>query len=129
MSKAKELPRFFLPSIEASLNSDHPEHKLGATIYSNGKPISIGVNYYKKTHPKIYKYYSKVKTVHAEVNAAFKVKNKNNLKGSTIVVFRQTKDGCTAMSRPCDSCMNMLKYYGVRKVVYTTLDGYKEEIL
>lgn len=44
-----------------------------------------------------------------------------------IYLYREYKDGKLAPSRPCPSCMAMLKGLGVKKVCYTTENGYAEE--
>lgn len=44
-----------------------------------------------------------------------------------IYLYREYKDGSLAPSRPCPSCMAMLKDFGIKKVYYTTEDGYVEE--
>ena len=45
----------------------------------------------------------------------------------SIYLYREYKDGNLAPSRPCKSCMAMLKEFGVKKIYYTTEDGYVEE--
>ena len=44
-----------------------------------------------------------------------------------IYLYREYKDGNLAPSRPCKSCMAMLKDFGIKKIYYTTEDGYVEE--
>ena len=44
-----------------------------------------------------------------------------------IYLYREYKDGGLAPSRCCPSCMAMLKSLGVKKIFYTTEDGYAEE--
>lgn len=44
-----------------------------------------------------------------------------------IYLYREYKDGSLAPSRPCPSCMAMLKDFGIKKIYYTTEDGYAEE--
>lgn len=44
-----------------------------------------------------------------------------------IYLYREYKDGKLAPSRPCPSCMAMLKDFGIKKIMYTTEDGYVEE--
>ena len=46
-----------------------------------------------------------------------------------IYIYRELKNGTLANSRPCNSCFHMLKDFGVRRVFYTTENGYCEEIL
>lgn len=44
-----------------------------------------------------------------------------------IYLYREYKDGHLACSRPCRSCMAMLKDFGLKHIYYTTDDGYVEE--
>lgn len=44
-----------------------------------------------------------------------------------IYLYREYKDGSLAPSRPCPSCMVMLRDFGVKKIYYTTEQGYVEE--
>lgn len=44
-----------------------------------------------------------------------------------IYLYREYKDGGLAPSRCCPSCMAMLKELGIKKIFYTTEDGYVEE--
>lgn len=46
-----------------------------------------------------------------------------------IYLYREYADGTLAPSRPCPSCMAMLREYGVYKISYTTEDGYATEHL
>ena len=46
-----------------------------------------------------------------------------------IYLYREYKDGRLAPSRPCPSCMAMLKDFGIKRVMYTTKDGFVEEKL
>ena len=44
-----------------------------------------------------------------------------------IYLYREYKDGRLGPSRPCPSCMAMLKELNIKKVYYTTEDGFVEE--
>ena len=44
-----------------------------------------------------------------------------------IYLYREYKNGQIAPSRPCPSCMAMLKELGIKRIAYTTDDGYAEE--
>ena len=68
---------------------------------------------------------------HAEVSLVQKLRWKfgDSLDWSkvTIYLYREYKDGKLAQSRPCPSCMTLLKELGIKKIYYTTEDGYAEE--
>lgn len=55
--------------------------------------------------------------------------NKEDLSRASIYVYRQLKDGSLGMCRPCKACMALIKNLGIRKVYYTTYDGYAEEYI
>jgi tRNA(Arg) A34 adenosine deaminase TadA len=44
-----------------------------------------------------------------------------------IYLYREYKNGSLGPSRPCSSCMIMLKDLGIKRIAYTTEDGYAEE--
>lgn len=44
-----------------------------------------------------------------------------------IYLYREYKDGRLGPSRPCPSCMAMLRELGIKKIYYTTEDGFVEE--
>lgn len=44
-----------------------------------------------------------------------------------IYLYREYKNGKLAPSRPCPSCMAMLRDFGLKKIMYTTEDGFAEE--
>ena len=44
-----------------------------------------------------------------------------------IYLYREYKDGRLAPSRPCPSCMAMLKELNIKRIYYTTEDGFVEE--
>ena len=73
--------------------------------------------------------YDPHKTMHAEMSAVFKALKREDIGGSTIVVYRETKDGQMAMSRPCSVCMKILKSVGVKSAIYTSTDGIVQEFL
>lgn len=110
---------------KAAIRGEHRQHKVGAVIVNRaGNVISMGFNSYK-SHPLM----GPLKTLHAEVSAVTKVKNKQDLQGAEIFVYRGYKDGKNAMSKPCPICEGILRRYGVKRVYYTTHGGFKEETL
>lgn len=115
--------------------SDYPRHKIGCIVVYDNKIIGMGFNS-KKTHPlqKVYNVerFSCDNTphcMHAEVHAlAGLIHNKAiNWKKVSIYNYRETKDGCLAMSKPCPSCMKLIKDLGIKDIYYTSNDGYVYE--
>jgi len=121
MSTDKELPSPFRKAEKASLNSDHLKYKMGAAVYYGKGFLAAGFNS-MKTNPITRKYRS-LKTTHAEISALRKAKSKKkNLRGAEIYIFRKTTHGL-AMSKPCEMCLNELKFEGIKKIYYTSETG------
>lgn len=89
------------------------KHKLGAVLVKKGTPISVGCNQ-TKSNP-----HAPWVGLHAEVQC-LKASGKDELKGSTIFVYRETKKGMPALAKPCQNCMNELREFGIKWVYYTT---------
>lgn len=121
-----DLPSSLKKAKKVAQKADHDTFQIGAMVMQKNTPLSFGFNMQKKTHPKMRQYHAH-KTVHAELAAILKVRHKHDLKGATMVVFRQTKDGIPANSRPCECCQKILREYGFKKIIYTTDGGWAEE--
>ena len=97
--------------------------KVVATLYDKrGKVISIGINSYKKTHPKQFRLAFSVGLkekiyLHAEVDAI--VKNKKR-KAYRIVIKRFDFRGKETMAKPCPICQRAIEEAGIKIVEYTT---------
>ena len=113
-------PKFIRFLHKGILDHDKQEKfKLYALLFNKNILISKGINSSKKTHPLIKRKGFK-KTVHAEINALIRVCNKDLIKGSTMIVYRQNNNGKMAMARPCEMCLNFLKESGVKNIIYST---------
>ena len=124
--------KFFQIAKVISKMSTHKRFKVGAIVVHKNKLISAGTNS-DKSHP-VQKRYDKERgfkthhNCHAEVRAILNSKT-NLLTGCTIYVYRETKNGSLACSRPCPSCLKMIKDYDIRTIYYTTTNGFcKEEL-
>lgn len=106
---------------EASKKSDHHSHKVGCVIVKRNRVIGIGWNL-MKTHPKSPSCY---KNIHAEFHATLNANSK--VKGATVYVFRQQKNGIPAISRPCRYCWDFLLAHGAKQVVYSFEGSFKKE--
>ena len=99
------------------------EHKHGAVIVLHNEIIATGYNYrqYYRCHGF---------SVHAEVDALTKVKNrKNMLSEAEMYVVRISRfnptcpnEFCIKMSKPCRECSKAIMKYGIRRVYYSTTD-------
>lgn len=114
-------PKFFEIAKRLSLFSDHYQHRLGAVLVDKNKVIGLGYNKLKTNPKSTHKY----KAHHAEFDAILN-SERYDLKGCDIYVYRQTKDGNLAISFPCESCYNLIKSKGIRKIYYTDNGMFKE---
>ena len=115
---------------ENSLQSIHHSARIGAVVMQKSVVLSAGFNQLGKTHPYLREageYFHE--SLHAEMNAIFKIKNKEKLEGATVLVYREDRNGHLAMSRPCEMCQKLLQRYKVKKVIYTTNNGLVEELV
>lgn len=135
--------KFFKIAKEIAEESDYKgaiNAKLGAVAVFRHTVIAKSCNQ-NKTHPlqqryNIYRYknpntnhYYPCK-VHAEMSVLAKIRNLDiNFSEVEIYVYRELKSGKRAKARPCAACMRALKDLGLRKIFYTTDDGYCEEII
>ena len=102
-------------------------------LYKN-RVISIGNNS-KKTHPSNLKNrktslrtgedFSDQKHICSEFSAINKLKNMTNIdtKKCVLVNLRYNRNGEIALSKPCMSCENLLKYFSFKRVIWTDNDG------
>lgn len=133
--------RFFEVARVVAQTSDYKRIKIGAVIVHKKRwIISTGVNSYK-THP-IQKKYNKYRfdiyhidsthSLHAEIQALINIPyyiEDSEISDCCIYIYRENVKGELANSRPCPSCLNMIKDYGIHKIYYTSDDGFCEEIL
>lgn len=86
----------------------------GALVVLGGSLLGMGINknvldpFYHKDAPKL--------SVHAEEAA---LKRCKRTAGAVLYVARINKQGLPRMSRPCTSCMQLIRAAGIKKIVYT----------
>ena len=109
---------------------------VGAIIVRGNRIVSSSVNK-NKTHP-LMKYYNKevpykrIPYLHAEVAALLAARweiGKNDLMNCTIYIARKLNCDGWGLARPCPACMQALKDAGIKKIVYTTENGYAVEYI
>lgn len=112
--------KFFDIAKRLSKKSDHHRYRLGCVIVDKNSIIGFGYNQ-MKSHPKSpHKY----KQIHAEFNAILGLLP-YELKGSTMYVYREHKDGTLAEAKPCPSCQKLIQDCEIKEVFFTTKEGYK----
>ena len=99
-------------------------------ICDNGETIS-GYNHYEvcKRRPCI--------SIHAEEDAinnfilihqlrGYTTRSiRKRLKKSILLTVRYKKNGCAGLSAPCENCLALIKYYGIKQIIYSLNIDYK----
>ena len=115
--------RMALRKIESEDFSEEIQQRHVAVIAKAGRILAVGRNR-NKTHPESITLDENgdriLKSIHAELDAIFKVKNKEQLKGATIYVARLGRGGDPGMSCPCTMCQALINRYGLKRAVFTT---------
>ena len=110
--------------------------KIGCLIVSGHRIISSGYNS-DKTNP-IQKKYNRLRfsvetphKLHAEISALLPLLNNKDIDFSKVKIFtyREKADHSLGKSRPCKSCMALIKDLGIKNIYYTTDDGYCHEVV
>jgi deoxycytidylate deaminase len=99
------------------------------TFDKKGKVIAHGTNNYNKSHP-LQKHFSllageseKKCVLHAELSAILQSRGKVI---ESIFVQRFAADGTYALAKPCPSCQQAIKAFGIKKVMFTTPNGIEQ---
>lgn len=132
--------KFFTAACECSKNATYEGASsvaLGAVAVFHGIVIAKGWNQ-NKTHTlqqqyNRYRYNVKQQKycpskIHAEMDIITKIRHLDIDFGKVeVYIYRQTRDGEKALARPCAACQRALRDLGIKKVCYTTEEGYCEE--
>lgn len=124
---------FFKVAKDVSELSDH-HYQLGCVVVDHHHVISSGHNSRTKCHKMQadldYKFFGVASRgpVHAELEALLPLIKKNvDLSGATVYVYREDKHQHIAAARPCPRCMSLIKKCGIKRIKYTTYDGFATE--
>lgn len=105
---------------------------LSTTFDKRGIPITTQRNSYQRSHP-LQKYFSEKVGLHSErvylhseLHACIK---SNGRKIHSILVQRFDASGKPTDAKPCASCVEALKAYGVQKAMWTTKEGIREQLV
>ncbi len=112
--------RYFDLAKKLSTKSDHHTHKLGCVIARGNRVAGIGFNKLKTTPKSNHPY----KSIHAELDAIMNT-NPTHLVGADLYIYRETKSGELATAKPCQYCQQLIKMIGIRRVFYTSKNGYE----
>lgn len=133
--------RFFEAARAVALTSWYKPYHIGAVLVYHGNVIASAANSYK-TNPIQKRYNRKYRTffvgdkpindsLHAEIACILSVKQDIDWKKAKLYVYRicPGKKSGHGMARPCDACMPYIIKKGIRRIFYTTDDGYAQERL
>lgn len=110
--------RVALESINTMTEGLNAHH--AAVIVKGGNILSIGINRPKmNSYVKFYGNHENCGSIHAELDAIFRVRRKIDLSGCKLYVARLTKRGVVGMSAPCGMCKRVIQSYGIKRVYYT----------
>ena len=128
---------FYIAKKVSELSTFHRKNvKIGCLIVSGHRIISSGYNS-DKTNP-IQKKYNRLRfseetphRLHAEISALLPLLNNKDIDFSKVKIFtyREKADHSLGKSRPCKSCMALIKDLGIKHIYYTTDDGYCHEVV
>lgn len=131
--------RFFKEAEKESYLSDYSGQNLGAVaVYADKVILAKGHNT-EKTHTSQQRFnvyrikdksniLEKPAKVHAELAIYNKIKFLDiDFSRVSVYIYRRMKKGGIGMARCCPACMAALKSLGIKKICYTTEDGYAEE--
>jgi deoxycytidylate deaminase len=113
--------------------SNYDKYRLGACVILKKQIIAKGFNK-AKTHP-VQKHYNAMRFdvsdksrhyIHAETAALNQVKHLD-LTGAELFVYHTGVNGEQKMARPCAACMKYAKQLGIKKIHYSTPDGFATE--
>lgn len=87
--------------------------RLGAVIFNRHRIISGGYN-------RVY-----FNGANCAETLAIKKAPSKLLKGTTILVCRVNNSGTFGMSKPCGRCVKLIIKSGIKKIIYSTPDGWE----
>lgn len=128
---------YFKKAREEMMRADYSGHaRIGCVVYYKGALIAKGHNS-NKTCPLQKKYnryrYKSCNTpdkTHAELMALKKIRWLDiDFSQVEVYTYRELKNGNLSLSRPCKSCMAFIRQLGIKRICYTTSDGFAEEKL
>jgi deoxycytidylate deaminase len=102
-------------AFEMSLEATH-KHRMGCVIFD--KKIQHICCNSNKTHPGLP---GKVDKLHAEMRA---LKHCLNSEGSVMIIVRGTQKK-PLLAKPCKHCFEQIKNAKIRKIIYSTYDGFE----
>lgn len=104
---AKTVIPHFNTLLKAAKKANHRQHHVACVLTRGGSIISVGYN---------------TNYIHAE-HTALNRTWENGADGATALVVRFRSNGDLGMAKPCKLCQSRLANAGVKKVLYSDVDG------
>lgn len=125
--RLRKMTEAAIEAAKSSKGTGSANFRVGAVL-TNKKGIikSKGYNSYK-THTFFTKFY-KYPFHHAEGACILNCGLDNIHSSDVICVARVSKTNIVRLAKPCSECQELLRYTGIRKVVYSTNEGTFEEL-
>lgn len=136
MILSKREQSFFNAAAAMSVNSEH-RCQVGCIVVNKHRIISSGYNgkfkgcsLQKRLDNKYFKDNHSMGRKYAEIDALLPlIKSKHDLSKATLYIYRKNRHGQLTLARPCPRCMSVIKECGIRRLKYTTDDGYASEVI
>lgn len=136
MNITKSHRAYFKAARVMSELSDFKQYHIGAVAVYGHKIISSGYNS-NKTNPaqkrlNIHRFEADTPaTIHAELACLLPLINRKDINFSDIslYIYREYKNGKPAISRPCPSCMALIRQLGIRRIYYSGDNSFINEEL
>ena len=121
--------RIWSKLFKAVENHPHRDEVLSlhaCAIVRGGKLLSLEVNMPKRNSFVRHYRHHDAANLHSECAAVLAVRNKIDLTHAKMYVLRLKKqDNTMAMSKPCPMCQAVIIAYGIKRVYYSTSEGYE----
>jgi len=107
--------------------SEYPQFKHGAVLVKASSVINTAFNKngYCSFGARFYEGNSANATLHAELASILNIERENT-ENSTVYTVRVNNAGEYRLSKPCRMCERAMRFCGVKRVVYSTNDGFEE---
>ena len=122
MKISNKVRSYFDLAKRVAQQSQHDHFKHGAVLVKGGSVLNTSCN--KDKYKSFGNRFRDTKvcghaTHHAELGCILGL-DKSTTQGATIYVVRVNRQGEYRLSKPCPMCEEVLKFCGVKRVVYTT---------
>ena len=114
--------------------ADYPRVQIGCIAVLGHRIVSSGFNTCKssplqKTLNRERFFEDSIHSTHAEVMCLKPLMGRKDIsfKDITLYVFRGNKDNVPMLARPCRSCEKLIRDLKIKKVFFSTYDGYASE--